>query len=257
MDLPPQERPYDRDDAALVTAFVVSNERGFVAFKDPTSPRVAGTARIEAASAWRPERLVKKGTRAAVSAAAITIGLQELASRGVQVLGYYDAIGVAHVVMSPQMAPTVRSLSTVDYVEPELSSRRGSDSFSSRAWLRGMLSGDSIPWGLDSVHAPAVWSTTTGSGAKLLFIDTGHQANHSDLPSVPSGNCYGFYGGCDDTLPKPHGTWVSGVAVALGISQGVVGMAPGIAASGVYYWGACDNTDSIVCYTAQIDSALN
>src|SRR5690625_7182343 len=40
-------------------------------------------------------------------------------------------------------------------------------------------------WNIDRVNAPAVWNQTTGSGAKLLIIDSGIDTNHHDLnPAV-------------------------------------------------------------------------
>jgi subtilisin family serine protease len=114
------------------------------------------------------------------------------------------------------------------------------------------------PWGITMVGAPTFWSTygTSGAGAKVEIIDTGHQQGHVDLPAVSSANCAGVYGGCDDASTAGwHGTHVLGIVTARNNTDGVVGVAPGIAASDVYVYGACDNSG--VCPTDQVTAGIN
>lgn len=81
-----------------------------------------------------------------------------------------------------------------------------------------------ITWNVDRVNAPDVWSQTTGTGAKLLIIDSGVSNTHNDLnPTVIQA--------CDSSNGVDqigHGTHVSGIAVALQNSQDVVGVAHGV-----------------------------
>ena len=81
-----------------------------------------------------------------------------------------------------------------------------------------------ITWNIDRVNAPDIWNQTTGSGARLLVIDSGIDNNHTDLNLA-------VVHGCDNTNGVDqfgHGTQVSGIAAALQNGQGVVGVAHGV-----------------------------
>lgn len=105
------------------------------------------------------------------------------------------------------------------------------------------------------MRAPQAWALTTGAGSRLLIIDTGHQQNHEDLAGVSGSNCFGSEGGCSEG-DYPHGTWVSGVLVARDNSLGVVGVAPGISSTDVYYYGACPHVGG-QCITQQLIDAFD
>ena len=108
-----------------------------------------------------------------------------------------------------------------------------------------------------STHRVAFQAYTTGGGAGLLIIDTGYDRGHPDLPNTPLGNCtHGQFGGCDDGLPKPHGTRATGVITARQDGAGVVGVAPGISVLDTYHWGACDSSNGN-CQPSEVASALN
>jgi len=81
-----------------------------------------------------------------------------------------------------------------------------------------------VTWNIDRVNAPDVWGMTTGSGTRLLIIDSGIDNNHNDLnPAVIQA--------CDDSNGLDqfgHGTYVSGVAAALQNGQDVAGVAHGV-----------------------------
>ncbi len=106
------------------------------------------------------------------------------------------------------------------------------------------------------VRAPEAWSISTGPGAKVQIIDTGHYQGHEDLPAVPSGNCGGAYGGCDDGPSFWHGTHVLGIFTARNNSVGVVGVAPGVSDIEVYSWGACDSGTQ-QCSTTEITRGID
>jgi len=83
-----------------------------------------------------------------------------------------------------------------------------------------------IPWGAQSVNAPAAWAESTGAGVKVAFVDTGVQINHPDL----SANIAGGYNAINPTKSATdgngHGTHVAGIIAAVNNSIGVVGVAP-------------------------------
>ncbi len=224
--LPPAARPWDGDPAALQQAIAGGGGYAVVAFKEPGSGRALAT-----------------GRRAAVTSGTVRAGLQLLERNGVEVVELLDAIGGAHVRIDPAAAAEISRHPLIDFVEPR---------------QYGSLQAQTTPWGITMVGAPTFWSTyaSTGAGAKVEIIDSGHQQNHVDLPAVPSVNCAGVYGGCDDASTTGwHGTHVLGIVTARNNTDGVVGVAPGIAPADVYMYGACDN--SKVCPTDQVTAGIN
>ncbi|TAK53821.1 MAG: hypothetical protein EPO24_13870, partial [Bacteroidetes bacterium] len=85
-----------------------------------------------------------------------------------------------------------------------------------------------IPWGVDTVRAPAVWGATKGQPIKLAVLDTGIDSLHYELDAR-------YKGGYNFVLKNPHpwdghshGTHVSGTIAAELNGVGVVGVAPDI-----------------------------
>jgi subtilisin family serine protease len=221
IDLPAAPRAWDRDPAALEQ--VVSSAGGYavVAFKEPGSTRALET-----------------GNRGAVTAGTVRAGLELLERNGAEVLELLENIGAARVRLSGTAAAELARHPLVDFVEP-------------RQYLS--LQAQTTPWGITMVGAPSFWGTNTGSGAKVEIIDTGHQQGHVDLPAVPTANCAGTYGGCDDAVVY-HGTHVLGIVAARNNTDGVVGVAPGITDANTFMYGACD---SYSCATDQITAGIN
>jgi subtilisin family serine protease len=239
MDRPPRPRAWDTSAVALVAAIAAESGHAVVVFKELTSARALET-----------------GLHAAVSAAAVNAGLNFVRAKGGEILDLYDAMGAAHVRMNPSLATVLRANPLVDFIEP-------------RQWLRkegmsGMtlLASDplgtpqTVPWGIQMVRAPEAWSVTRGTGAKIYLIDTGHQRGHEDLPLIPTENCGGGYGGCDDAYVS-HGSHVLGIWTARDNAVGVEGVAPGVNAEDVYVWGACADSNEVGCPTDQIIMGLN
>ena len=238
MDLPPAPRAWDTSDVALVAAVAAESGHAVVAFKEPTSNHVLQT-----------------GVRAAVSAATIAAGLEILRARGVQVIDFYDAIGAAHVRIDATLAANLRSDPLVDYVEPRQHGEvLGTRSRFAKSDAIHVLT-QTVPWGIALVGAPAAHAVTTGAGAKIQIIDSGHDQGHEDLPLVPDLNCSGSSGGCNDTYPNSHGTHVLGIFTARNNSIGVLGVAPGINPADVYVYGACSSGGS--CPTTEVTAGIN
>lgn len=271
MDLPPSPRPWDQNDSALVATLQRANGRAFIGLKSPVSPRAAQTGRMVEDAVAPAGRLTLRGTRAPLRATDATTGLNQLAALGLEVLQYYERIGVVLARFpDPGIAGQVRLHPAVDYIEPDinifsLSTNPPFNALGRRAALHALLSTTSAavaqatPWGISLVRAPDAWAYSTGSGARVLIIDTGHERGHQDLPLVPLGNCNGQFGACDDPVYPagiPHGTHVTGIATALNNSLGVVGVANGISPSNLFVYSACDPT-TVTCPTQDVISALN
>ena len=65
---------------------------------------------------------------------------------------------VANMTPTASLVESVRSNPNVDYLEPDVT---------------GGVSSQVTPWNLSRVQAPQAWPYSTGSGVKLLIIDTG------------------------------------------------------------------------------------
>jgi hypothetical protein len=221
---------------------------------------------------WRPSVRGKKGVRHAVDVQSIRGGLSLLEARGAVIKKYYRASATAYVEIDGNTALALRDHPLIDFLEPDLTDFRlgsaGAPSLVRKSAAGGISNAkeyfripsffafsQSTPWGITAVSAPQAWSLTTGSGAKLLIIDTGHQQNHEDLASVSGSNCFGTYGGCSEGT-YPHGTWVSGVLLARDNSVGVIGVAPGISSADVYYYGACPHSGG-QCDTGEVIDAFD
>ncbi|WP_052696189.1 S8 family peptidase [Palaeococcus ferrophilus] len=93
-----------------------------------------------------------------------------------------------------------------------------------------------VPWGIERVKAPSVWSTTDGSSngvIQVAILDTGIDYDHPDLAANLAWGVSTLRGRVS-TKPKDyrdqngHGTHVAGTIAALNNDIGVVGVAPGV-----------------------------
>jgi subtilisin len=91
------------------------------------------------------------------------------------------------------------------------------------------VSGETVPWGVTRIHAPAVYATgNNGGGIPVAVLDSGIDSGHPDLAVNYVGG-YDFVR--DDAIPDDengHGTHVSGTIAAADNGQGVVGIGPAI-----------------------------
>ena len=83
-----------------------------------------------------------------------------------------------------------------------------------------------IPWGVNHIRAPEVWSRSTGKRIKIGIIDTGVDYSHPDLQ-------HSVYGGINlvqrHLLPMDdngHGTHIAGTIGAASQRSGIIGVAP-------------------------------
>jgi len=93
-----------------------------------------------------------------------------------------------------------------------------------------------IPWGIERVHAPDAWAYTTGSSGGVIevaVLDTGIDYDHPDLKDNIAWGVSTLNGRVS-TKPNSymdvngHGTHVAGIIAALNNDIGVVGVAPGV-----------------------------
>jgi len=93
-----------------------------------------------------------------------------------------------------------------------------------------------IPWGVDRVHAPDAWSITTGYTGGVIevaVLDTGIDYDHPDLKDNIAWGVSTLHGRVsykpnDYKDVNGHGTHVAGIIAALNNNIGVVGVAPGV-----------------------------
>ena len=178
-------------DEQLGHAVEQAGGRVFITFKEP-----GGT------------RGVDRQGRVLVSPATVQQAKAELRARGLAFEYEYQLTPTVVTRISTKALAGLRNHPLVDVVEPVLTGRRFSQV---------------TPWNVSRVNAPQAWATTTGSGIRLLVIDSG-AGPHEDLAVAARKRC----AGSGDFDNDGHGTLVSGVAAAVNNSVGVVGVSHGV-----------------------------
>lgn len=146
-----------------------------------------------------------------VDAATVAQGKIALKSLGLKFLFEFrnqPAI-VADMPVSVALIVNLRANQFVDYVEPD---------------AKGGLLSEQTTWNVSRVQAPSAWGLTTGSGVKLLILDSG-VGPHQDLNVSVGFRCVDTTQAINDMIG--HGTAVAGVAAALSNSLDVRGIAYG------------------------------
>jgi subtilisin len=183
----------------------------------------------------------KLAIREAISADQFKVAIEMLEDKGIEIIHIYRTFGAASVRMDPDIVYELFDHPMIDYIEIPLPFKPL----------------QTIPWGIEMVNSPSTWSTSTGTGTKVMIIDT-DISDHMDLPVIPLGNRSGLYHGIYDAEYIKHGTHVAGILMALDNEWGVVGVAPGINGNDVYSWAACDITSCTPDEVAAgIDAAIN
>jgi len=252
IDLPAEPRPWDNSDEALVEAVRAANGLVSITFKEPGSPRALVT-----------------GRREAVGRASLQAGTALVTGLGGEILHELRFIGAVLARIDPAAASALRANPLVDFVEPNQRYEVHHVLYEGDApQVLGRATGapgapgstEYWDWGVWYMDAGSAWAYSTGVGAKYMHISTGHEQGHPDLPFVPTNNCGGTYGGCDD---GPYGNYPGtnylGQAVERWNGIGWVGVAPGVAGTDTYSWGACEVTgpSSSTCYTGQVAAGLD
>ncbi len=83
-----------------------------------------------------------------------------------------------------------------------------------------------IPWGVDQVGAPEVWSKSVGQNIRIGVIDTGIDYNHPDLRNSISRGVNLLNRSMLPYDDNGHGTHIAGTIAAAGRHSGIIGVAP-------------------------------
>lgn len=257
-DLPPAPRPWESSGEALAAEIAGVSGRAFVILRDSgrASSKSLPVTSLDPMSSGRQ---VVRGIRQAIASSSVDRALASVERTGAEILAYYERIGVALVVATGASVAALLASPWVDQVEPQARTVDRLDYVGTvPKGGHATLFAQATPWGIQAVGAPLAWSIgATGSGARLLVVDQGHDQGHEDLPAVPTANCFGVHDGCDDHPVASHGTHVLGVASARNNGIGVVGMAPSLAGVQTFVWGACDDDGVTGCPHAEQLAALN
>lgn len=85
------------------------------------------------------------------------------------------------------------------------------------------VSADRIDWGVERVFAPKVWEKTTGNAVKVAILDTGIDANHTDLNNTITASYNFIENTTNVTDGHGHGTHVAGVVTSVKNDTGYLG----------------------------------
>ncbi|MGZ7078507.1 MAG: S8 family serine peptidase [Thermoanaerobaculia bacterium] len=103
------------------------------------------------------------------------------------------------------------------------------------------LNGQTLPYGIDLVHARDAWPVVRGVGVNVAIVDTGIDYNHPDLRDNYKGGFNEINRSTDPLDDDSHGTHVAGTVAAEDNDLGVVGVAP---QANVWAVKVLDNTGS-------------
>jgi serine protease len=124
-------------------------------------------------------------------------------------------------------AAALRASNDVRYVDPVVE-RHLLDAAPARAHTTAspLSTRQSLPYGIELVHAPDVWHLTRGANVNVVVIDTGINSEHPDLAANIAGGFNVQKGTTDYRDDNSHGTHVAGTIAALDNGIGVAGVAP-------------------------------
>ncbi|OCT16120.1 peptidase S8 [Paenibacillus pectinilyticus] len=83
-----------------------------------------------------------------------------------------------------------------------------------------------IPWGVDQIGAPEIWSKSVGQNIRVGVIDTGIDFKHPDLRNSISRGINLLNRRLLPNDDNGHGTHIAGTIAATGRYSGIVGVAP-------------------------------
>jgi len=118
----------------------------------------------------------------------------------------------------------------VRYVEPAILFHKldaGPSSFPIAKENSGRnVNGQTVPYGIDLLHARDAWPVVRGDGVNVAVVDTGVDYNHPDLKDQYAGGFNALNRSSDAMDDDGHGSHVSGTIAAEDNAIGVVGVAP-------------------------------
>lgn len=143
------------------------------------------------------------------SAGAVAEGLALVRSLGGEIQYEFKRIPAVAATIDIAAVATLRAHPNIDYLEPSAA---------------GSYDAQVVPWNIDTVRATTAHSSSTGSGVKVIIIDSGVDGTHPDLSVPVAWRC--VYAGYPIVDQLGHGTHVAGIAGALNNDIGVLGVAP-------------------------------
>ncbi len=132
--------------------------------------------------------------------------------------------------LTPDEVAAMRHDSSVRFVEPVVERHIETITPRPRATTSAAIYTDhqTIPWGVDAIHARDVWQFTRGAGVNIAVIDTGIDFTHPDLQRAYAGG-YNTLSPNDPPMDDNfHGTHVAGTIAATDNGFGVLGAAPDV-----------------------------
>lgn len=205
IDLPAVPRAFDGGDQQLIDAVRAVNGRVSIGFKPMAAPRTQVTGIIPA-----------------ITKAEALEGRAAIIAHGARIERTYVNSSTVIAVIQPELAPVLRGLALVNYLEPVAVLKIA------HSWPAQDTS-----WGARKVRAPAAWAFNLGQYSWITILDTGVDSDHlvgegGDGPAKMSvsdclytarseiTSCYDDHG---------HGSHVAGIAASRNNQYGWIGVA--------------------------------
>ena len=145
--------------------------------------------------------------RVLASAASVVTGKRDVVAAGAEIVYEFRRIPAVVASVAPSSVGALRANPRIDYLEPS---------------LPGEWHAQTTPWGITKVKAPSAWTLSTGSGVKVLIVDSGVDSAHQDTYVPVAWRC--VEGAIYDTA-YGHGQHVTGIVGATNNSVDVIGVA--------------------------------
>jgi serine protease len=242
--------PQELSDQQLVTAVAHAGGQVMIGLKAAASPGSRVTGVVPGIS-----RSTALGARSAIEAA------------GASIIRTYRYLAMVAAVIPPELAPRLRALPFVDFIEPVGGGRLMADDSTF-----GIGKQDTT-WGVKQVDAPGVWNgqwgtSTRGEGIYVNVLDNGIDEVHrfyADGPANVNLDCYyligdSCYGDVGDSLARNHGEFVAGLISSINDDRGGIGVAwnvAGTASLRVCTWTYRDNAWIEYCPDYIVASGLD